>query len=92
VEAPVLNQDTIENLLCMLLTLYKNNQQPQIPKFCEEDSLSNLLFRQTPYETSKLFRQTSSPGTMDKSGMGLITPSIRKSVSIIVSPLILCHF
>jgi len=83
VEAPVLNQDTIENLLCMLLTLYKNNQQPQIPKFCEEDSLSNLLFRQTPYETSKLFRQTSSPGTMDKSGMGLITPSIRKSVSII---------
>jgi len=83
-ELPLMNPDTIENLLGLLITLYKT-QQAAVEKIREDETLSNLLLRPSPYEVSKLFRQTSSPEGLDRSSLGLVTPSIRKSVSIIVN-------
>jgi len=81
-ENPALNSDTMENLLSTLINLYKG--QPLFKSSFEKENLSAVI-RPAPYEIPKLLRQTSSPAPIDKSGFGFATPSIRRSVSIIVN-------
>jgi len=86
---PIISNDTLETLLCTLLNLYKM-QQP--PSSSQEDIITALQQKSSMFQTPKLAKQISSPHAgFERSGMGLVTPNIRRSVSILVNfyPLIL---
>ena len=86
--AAIFNQNAMENLLSIMLGLYKTNPSN---KSNEEESLTNTLLRNSAFELPKLQRQTSSPGSFGMSNLGFV-PTIRKSISIIVRPFVSFFF
>jgi len=69
---PIINNDTLENLLCTLLNLYKM-QQPGTAS--QEELISALQSKTALFQTPKATKQISSPVQ--------ITPSIKSSVPIL---------
>lgn len=80
-DVPLINPEAIENVLCMLLDLYRKQMRPTQER--EENNVPVTLLRKDSFEAPKIIKQSSSPVIGERTGMGF-TPSIRKSVSIIV--------